>query len=107
MSPCLLKFAKIVLGAGQNMPTCIWQPWSISVAEAIRAHAILLQVLDTLTLRSPTLAGGLHTLQEHTVGIPDIVMRLCKIREGMHAPKEVRAMVDFDRSVLGVESAPI
>src|SRR5918911_3411984 len=60
--------------------------------------------LYTVPLRSPTLAGELHTLQEHTAGIPGIVMRLCK---GHVRTKEVRAMVDFDRSVLGVESAPI
>src|SRR4029434_3734191 len=89
MPPCLLKFTKIVLGAGQDMPTCIWQPWSISVAEAIRAHAILLTVLDTLTLRSPTLAGGLHALQGHTAGIPGIVMRLRKARKGMDDPRRL------------------
>src|SRR5262245_39246413 len=76
VSPGLLELTKVVLRAGQNLPAGIWQPWNIGVAEAIRAHAILLKVLYTLSLRSPTLAGGLHTLQERIVGIPGIVIVL-------------------------------
>src|SRR5689334_857030 len=104
MPPGLLQFAKIVFSAGQKPPTCIWQPCSIGIAEAIRAHAILLKVCTLCHDASPTLTGGLHTLQEHMAGIPGIVMRL---RTGHVGTKEVKTMVDFDRSVLGVESAPI
>jgi acyl dehydratase len=56
---------------------------------------------------SSTLAGGLPTLQEHTVWIPGIVMRLCRRTGGTCRQRGIQAMVDFDRSVLGVESAPI
>src|SRR5262245_47153178 len=42
MPPRFLEFAKIVLSARQNTPACIWQSWSIRVAEPICAHAALL-----------------------------------------------------------------
>src|SRR5262245_20137951 len=107
MPPCLLQFAKIVLRAGQDMPTCIWEPWSIGVAKAIRAHAILLKVLDTMPLLSSHASRwNPYSARAHSRD-SSYSYEAWQGKRRYIRPKEVRTMVEFDRSVLGVESAPI
>src|SRR5882672_1580039 len=62
MPPGFLEFAKIVLSARQNTPACIWQPWSIRVAEPICAHATLLPDI------SHSATDRLLGLSDHTRG---------------------------------------